>query len=189
MIGKIIGTIIEVNNNVGLVQTASGICFELFLTPALITQSKLNTQVELYSYLQVRDDAFILFGFQNKDEKDFFKLLLSVPGVGPKTAFNIISYTKIEEILDATKNNKVEYFTKIPGLGKKTALKIILELSQKIKSEFIFENHYLTDDDKTAIKALVSLGYPVSEAKKSISALPKNLSLEDKIKLALKNKS
>lgn len=189
MIGKITGNLIEVDNNIGLLQTASGICFELYLTPLLISQYKPNSKIEIYTYLQVRDDAFVLFGFESKSEKNFFKLLLSVPGVGPKTAFSIISHSKIDEILDATKNNKLDYFTKIPGLGKKTALKIILELSQKIKSEFSFDNHYLTDDDKTAIKALISLGYPANEAKTTISQLPKNLSLENKIKEALKNKS
>jgi len=189
MIGKIIGTIIEVNENIGLIQTGSGICFELFLTPLYISQHNLNTKVEVYSYLQVRDDAFVLFGFSDKNEKSFFKLLLTVPGVGPKTAFSIISNSKIDELLDATKNNKLEFFTKIPGLGKKTSLKIMLELSQKIKSEFVIENFSLSDDDNTAIKALVSLGYPTSEAKSSISKLPKNLTLEEKIKAALKNKS
>jgi len=185
MIGKVIGIIIEINKNVGLIQTDSGICFEMFLTPRLMSYNKLNSPVEIYSYLQVRDDAFVLFGFENKNEKDFFKLLLTVPGVGPKTAYNIISLSNVDEIIDATRKNDLNYFTKIPGLGKKTGLKIILELSQKLKTEFKFQDTVLSEDDKTVVDALVSLGYKVQEAKTLISGLPKNLSVEQRIKKAL----
>jgi len=186
MIGKIIGKIVEINDNVGLIQTGSGICFEIYLTPQLISQNKLNSSIEIYSYLQVRDDAFVLFGFESKKEKDFFKLLLTVPGVGPKTAYNIISLSNVNDIIDATKKNDLDYFTKIPGLGKKTGLKIILELSQKLKTEFKFQDTVLSDEDKIVIDALVSLGYRSQEAKKLISNLPKNLSVEERIKKALK---
>lgn len=186
MIGKLKGKLVEVDGNAGLIETAGGVFYRVFLTPSIISNYKLlTTSYEIYTYLQVRDDAMVLYGFETKKEHDFFVLLLTVPGVGPKTAFNIISFTKPEEVVVAVTSNNIEYFTKIPGLGKKTAMKIVLELSQKLKSEFNLEKMYLSKDDKTVIDALVSLGFTSSHAKELLTKIPKDLSIEDKIKKAL----
>lgn len=185
MIGKIIGVLASIEGNVGLIQTQSGVSYEIFLTPSLLS-TKIGCEIDVRTYLQVRDDAFVLFGFESVDQHHFFKLLLSVSGVGPKTAFNVVSHTRVDELLQAVKENDVEYFTQVPGLGKKTSMKIILELSQKVKSEFSFNQMHLSDDDKTVIEALVALGYKIQEAKNLFSKLPAELSLEDKIKHALK---
>lgn len=188
MIGKLKGKLVEIDNNIGLIETSGGVFYEVFLTPSLISLTPPKSPIELYTYLQVREDALILFGFQTKKEHEFFKLLLSVQGVGPKTAYSVISFTKIDEVYAAVKENNVDYFTRIPGLGKKTAMKIILEISQKIKSEFNLQSMYLSEDDKTVVDALVSLGYKSIEAKKLLQKIPKNLSIEEKIKHALKSK-
>ena len=189
MIGKLKGILSEVNKNIGLIETSGGVFYQIYLTPSLISHtspSSPSSPITLYTYLQVRDDALVLFGFQTKQEHDFFQMLLTVPSVGPKTAFNIISLSNIDDIIEATKKNDLDYFTKIPGLGKKTGLKIILELSQKLKTEFKFQDTALSEDDKTVIDALVSLGYKNQEARKLISNLPKGLSVEERIKKALK---
>ena len=185
MIGKIKGRLVEIDNNIGLIETGCGIYYQVYLPPSLIS-FQLPRAIEIYTFLQVKEDAFILFGFANKKELDFFKILLTVPNVGPKTSFAIISYSKIDELIEAVKKNNIDFFTQIPGLGKKTAMKIILEVSQKLRSEFHLEKMYLTDEDKIVIDALVSLGFRSNEAKKVIPKLPKNLSLEEKIKEALK---
>lgn len=185
MIGKIKGVLASVEGNVGLIETSSGVCYEIFLTPNLLSK-KIGCEINIRTYLQVRDDAFVLFGFESVDQHHFFKLLLSVSGVGPKTAFNVVSHTRVGELLQAVKENDVEYFTQVPGLGKKTAMKIILELSQKVKSEFKFTQMNMSDDDKTVIEALIALGYKTQEAKNLFSKLPKDLSIEEKIKHALK---
>lgn len=185
MIGKIKGLLASVEGNVGLVETSGGVSYEVYLTPDLLSK-KIGSPIDIRSYLQVRDDAFVLFGFESVDQHHFFKLLLSVSGVGPKTAFNVVSHTRVNELLQAVKENDVEYFTQVPGLGKKTSMKIILELSQKMKSEFKFSHMNMSDDDKTVIEALVALGYKSQEAKNLFSKLPKDLSIEEKIKHALK---
>lgn len=185
MIGKIKGILASVEGNVGLIETSGGVSYEVYLTPNLLSK-KIRSPIDIRSYLQVRDDAFVLFGFESVDQHHFFKLLLSVSGVGPKTAFNVVSHTRVNELLQAVKENDVEYFTQVPGLGKKTAMKIILELSQKLKSEFKFNQINMSDDDKTVIEALVALGYKSQEAKNLFSKLPKDLSIEEKIKHALK---
>jgi Holliday junction DNA helicase RuvA len=182
MIGKLKGKLTEIDGNIGLVETVGGVYYQLYLNPAIINSYRLNDDIEVYTYLQVREDALILFGFKTKTQHDFFKMLLTVPGVGPKTAYNIISFGKVEEVMNAVKLNDLAFFSKIPGLGKKTSLKIMLELSQKLKQEFKLEGLLLTEEDKIVIDALVSLGFKTYEAEKILAKIPKNLSLEDRIK-------
>ncbi len=186
MIGKLKGILSEISNNSGLIETKAGIFYNVFLTPGLLADFTLGGPIELYTYLQVREDALTLFGFKTKDDYVFFTLLLSVPGVGPKTAYTVISYAKTNQLIQAIKENDVGFFNTIKGLGKKTAMKIILELSQKLKQEFILEKMYLSEDDKTVLDALVSLGFKSHEAQAVISKLPKNLSVEEKLKASLK---
>lgn len=188
MIGKLKGKLSELSGNIGLIETSGGVFYEVFLTPSLISHISLKSPIELYTYLQVREDALVLFGFQSKKELDFFKMLLTVSGVGPKTAFSVISYISLDSLVKSVQSNDIESFTRIPGLGRKTAMKIILELSTKLKSEFDMTKMVLSEEDKTVIDALVSLGYKSFEAKKLLSKLPNNLSVEEKIQRALKNR-
>lgn len=197
MIGKLKGKLVEVDKNIGLIETSGGVFYEVYLTPSLISFTHRspgegglippNSPIEIYTYLQVRDDALILFGFETKQQHDFFLLLLTVSGVGPKTAYSVISFLKIEEIIKSVSENNIEILTKVPGLGRKTAMKIILELSSRLKTDFDMKNMILSDEDKTVIEALVALGYKTNEARTIFSKLPKNLSLEEKLKLALKS--
>lgn len=187
MIGKLKGTIVEIEGNIGLLETSGGVFYEIFVTPSLLGIERIPFETELYTYLQVRDDALVLFGFQTKKEYSFFKMLLSVPGVGPKTAYSVISYSNVDDMIKSIKENNSDYFTRIPGLGKKTAMKIILELSQKLDSEFQLEKMFISDEDKTIVDALVSLGFKSLEAKKIVRDIPKNLSLEERIKEAIRS--
>lgn len=189
MIGKVTGTLSEIDANVALIDTKSGLSYEILLTPALLAKHRPGETVSVYTYLQVRDDAHILFGFQTKLEKELFKSLISISGVGPKTGFSIISFSNEDDLYAAVRENDIEYFSKVPGLGKKTAMKIILELSQRLKADFELGKMYLSDEDKTVVDALVSLGYKSKEAKQVLSKIPKDLSVEDKIKHALKQAS
>ncbi|MFN4212649.1 MAG: Holliday junction branch migration protein RuvA [Microgenomates group bacterium] len=186
MIGKLKGKLVEVENNVGLIETAGGVSYQVHLPSFLTANLQLPAPVEIYTYLQVREDALILFGFSTKTHLNFFKMLLSVPNIGPKTAFNVVCFSDIDKLITAVKENNIDFFNQIPGLGKKTAMKIILELSQKLKTEFEFDKMYLTEDDKMVVDALVSLGFKTFEAKKVIFQIPKNLSVEERIKKALK---
>lgn len=186
MIGKIKGKLVEISGNVGLIETQSGISYEVYLTPNIVSSSSLGSLIDIYTYLHVREDAMILFGFNTKKEYDIFKLLLTVSGIGPKTAFSIISFIKFEDLINAVKSNDVNVLTQVPGLGKKTAMKIILELSSKIDADFDLKNIVLSNDDKVAIDALVSLGFSAKDAKNIVLKLPKNLTVEEKITQGLK---
>lgn len=195
MIGKLKGKLVEVDGNVGLIETSGGVFYQVYLPTNLLSTFELQhpssttnhlSSIEIYTYLQVRDDALILFGFETKKHHDFFKLLLTVSGVGPKTAFSVISVIPLDTLVSSVTSNDVDSL-KVPGLGRKTAMKIILELSSKLKSDFDMSKMVLSDDDQTAVSALVSLGYKSYDAKKIISKLPKNLTVEEKIKEALKS--
>jgi len=188
MIGRIRGKLIEIDGNIGLIETAGGIFYQVHLSPRLLKSFNLNSSIDVYTYLEVKEDALNLYGFSSKDEYQIFKNLLTVSGVGAKTAFSIISFLNIKEIIDAINQNNIEALAIVPRLGKKNAAKIILELSQKLKKDFIFSNFCLSEDDKIIIDTLVALGYKTQEAKKIFIKIPKNLSLEEKIKWALRNK-
>jgi holliday junction DNA helicase RuvA len=186
MIGKIKGTLTELEGNMGLIETTCGISYQVYLTTEVLASCLYPCPIEVYTYFQVREDAHVLFGFKSKNEYNLFSELLSVSGVGPKTAFGIVSFSKSDELINAIKTNDVNYLTRTPGLGKKTAMKIILELSQKLKSEFKMDEMYMSEDDKVVIDALVSLGFKTAEAKQIFTKLPKELSIEEKIKAGLK---
>lgn len=186
MIGKLKGKLSDIEGNTGLIETSSGVFYKTYLTPFLISQTEHVSPIEVYTHLQVREDALTLFAFETKEQYDFFSLLLSVSGVGPKTAYLVISYSRIQELIKAITDNNIDYFSQIRGLGKKTAMKIILELSQKLKSEFSLEKMSLSSDDKTVVEALVSLGFKSHDIKSVITKLPKSLSVEQKIQEALK---
>ncbi len=186
MIGKIKGTLTEIEQNIALIETKSGLYYQVHLTPQLLNKYKQNQTVEIYTYLQIKENEWTLYGFQNKNQRNFYKLLQNVSGVGPKLAYTIISYSTIKELTQAIKQNNTNYFTNIPGLGKKTSMKIILELSQRLNQQIKLTNLYLSDEDKTIVEALISLGFKTHQAKETLSKIPKNLTLEQKITHALK---
>lgn len=186
MIGKIKGTLYSVDNNIGLIETPSGLSYNVYLTPSCISHFKIGDSINVFTHLQVREDALTLFGFETKEEHDMFKLLMTVSGVGPKTAFGVVSFFKPSELINAIKSQDVDTIKQVPGLGKKTTMKIILELSQKLKEDFNFQKMYLSEDEKIIIDALISLGFGANEVKKVLNKIDKQLSLEQKIKEGLK---
>lgn len=188
MIGKIKGILTEITGNTALVETTSGVFYEVML-PASYLATPIGTPFEIYTHFHVREDIQQLFGFQSKKELSFFKLLIGVNGVGPKTAFQIVSFSSADALIDAVKNNDSGFFARVPGLGKKTALKIILELASKLDATFELEQQYVSEEDKTVVDALVALGFKSQDAKEIVSKLPKDLTLEEKIKEGLKKGS
>jgi Holliday junction DNA helicase RuvA len=189
MIGKIKGTLVEVENNVGLVETISGIFYEVYLTNPFLGKINLPEDIEVYIYHHIREDIELLFGFETRREYKLYMLLLGVSGVGAKTAFSIISHVKSDSLVNAVTNNDVSFFTNIPGLGKKTALKIILELSTKFKTEFILDQSVESPDDETVIKALTALGFSTQEARKILPEVATETSIESKITAAIRKLS
>ncbi len=189
MIGKVKGVLSEVDGNVALIETNGGVFYNIFFTPGLLSKYKKGDDVCVYTYLHVREDNMSLFGFETKVQFKLFKMLLSVQGIGVKLAFSIISFAKVEEIVEMINNNDIPSLTRIPGLGKKTAMKMILELSQKLKTVNDVNrlvNSFLSNDDKIVIDALVSLGFQVRDIKPMLGKVDKELSVEKKIQKILR---
>lgn len=185
MIGKIKGTLIEIDLHEGIIMTASGIGYRIYLTPKLLTLP-LPSPLEIYTYHQIREDAQVLYGFESSQEYQFFTLLLTVDGVGPKTAFTVISQLTPSEVFEAVRTNDVTALTKVSGLGKKTAQKIILELSNKFKTGFDLEKVKEVQVDEEAVLALSALGYSKADAKKMLEKVDSSLPLTEKVTKALK---
>lgn len=136
MITYLRGKIDRVEENLIVLETPLGIAFEIIATSAAC--AKFNgekSEVKIETYLQVREDAFILFGFENKNEKNMFLKLITVSGVGPKLATTILSGTDPTSLAIAILNSDVTSLSKIKGLGKKTAEKIVVELREKVGRE------------------------------------------------------
>ncbi|MEI6533465.1 MAG: Holliday junction branch migration protein RuvA [Candidatus Roizmanbacteria bacterium] len=185
MIGKIRGSITEIDGDSGLIETASGVFYKVFL-PKKLLGILLPYPIEIYIHLQVRDDALVLFGFLTRQDQQLFSLLLSVSGVGPKTAFTVASQSNWQECVSAIQRQDLKYFSQIPGLGKKTAMKILLELSQKLKTEFDFDKLQEPEINRTVHEALLSLGFRSQDIKEIAFQLSNQQSIEQQISVAIK---
>lgn len=152
---------------------------------------RLNEEITLFTKMVVREDDISIYGFLSKRERAIFELLTTVSGIGPKVAMGILGMYGEEELRKYILSSDVKSLTKAPGVGKKTAERMILELKDKIVKIFgdyipdVKENITVASDD--AIDALVGLGFSAIEAKNALVNVDPNLSINDKIKFALKN--
>lgn len=149
-------------------------------------------RVSLYTYLSVKEDALDLYGFYSVAEKEMFEMLISVSGIGPKTAQSILSGIQIEDLKEALKTGNIARIISVPGIGRKTAERMMIELRDKVES--LAEstgggfNSGIQNVRGDAITALVNLGYNQKVAERivrSITDLTPNISIEDLIKEAL----
>lgn len=187
MIGKIKGVLIEVDENKGLVETAGGVFYIIFLPIRFVALHKIGEKISIYTYLRVKEDNLTLYGFENKKQQRIFEMLITVSGIGPKSAFTIISHKDADELSQAILTNNVEFFEDIPGVGKKSAHKILLELSSKMgKKSLEISSFMLSPEDNIVIDALASLGFNKHDGRTALSKLDKKLSIEDKIKKAIR---
>jgi holliday junction DNA helicase RuvA len=198
MIAYVRGTIFSKNPQ-SVVVDIHGIGYQIFIPLSTFYQLPDETKtVSLYVYTHVREDILQLFGFQTETEKQVFLLLISVSGIGPKVALNILSGMGFEELLNAIVREDSDKISSIPGVGKKTSQRIILELKEKASK--IAEGIEVTPEAKLeirdreiyedALSALINLGYPSKAAKKAIEAALRNgheMNIEMLLKEALRN--
>jgi Holliday junction DNA helicase RuvA len=143
--------------------------------------------VTLFTHLVVREDEWVLYGFSTEDERAIFEILISVSGVGPRTATAILSTLSADHLRNAVTREQPEILTRVPGIGKKTAEKIIFELKGKLQGAGLPELAALSDSDADVIAALTSLGYSIVEAQSAIQAIPRDApkDIETRVMLAL----
>lgn len=157
----------------------------------------IGKEVQIYTYLYVKEDAMLLYGFLSMDDLDFFKLLLTVNGIGPKGGLSVLNAISPNELRMAIISGDVKAIAKAPGIGNKTAQRIILDLKDKCKIEDMVESTMATDTVVTgntgvkqeAIEALVALGYSSSDAVKAVNpiVITEETDTETVLKQALRN--
>ncbi|MEB6195874.1 Holliday junction branch migration protein RuvA [Mammaliicoccus sciuri] len=162
-----------------IVVEANGIGYEIQTPNSYRFQSQLDKETQVYTQLIVREDAQLLYGFVNLEEKDMFLNLIKVTGIGPKSALAILATSTPNEVAIAIENENESYLTKFPGIGKKTARQIILDLKGKLiiteESELFPETKDAGQDVlEEALLALEALGY----SKREITKVKKNLEKE-----------
>lgn len=184
MIGSIKG-IIQYKGTGYLILETNGIGYKIFVTPVLFVKLKVSQQLQVVVHTYVREDQITLYGFEKLEELEFFELLLTVSGVGPKSGLGILSLASLEMIKSAIVSEDPSVFTKVSGIGRKIAERVIVELKEKIKAEG--ERSPVAREHLDAMDALIALGYSQQEARDALKAVPKELTnLQDKVKMALK---
>ena len=146
-----------------------------------------NGEVKVFTHMNIKEDAWDIYGFSDQSELDFFIKLISVNGVGPKTALNILNVDTAERLMAAINEGRVDLLTKASGIGKKTSERVVVELRGKfaqIGSEGLTG---LMESDSDIVDVLCNLGYTKEQSRQAISKIdPKVLTIEDRIKSALK---
>ncbi len=198
MIGHLNGKIISKNPPEVLLEVG-GIGYEVLCPMSTFYQlDNLSEDVLLFTHLSIKEDGHTLFGFITKDEKNVFRELIRVNGVGPKVALAILSNLSVNSLVQCISTEDADLLAKTPGIGKKTALKLIVELQDRLsKLELIGSSlepskelkQSSNPNTRQAIEALQSLGFKAKEANKMVLKIDdQDLSTEQIIRLALQNK-
>jgi len=161
-------------NNVG---------YQVYTTPNFLEKAIQDSEVELYTHLHIREDCQELYGFEKKEELEFFAKLISVSGIGPKSALGVFALAKVSEIKQAIANGDIAFLTRMSGIGKKTAERVVIDLRGKI--DLTDSTPGLSGSNADAVEALTGLGYSHQQA---IEALRQTTgeNVEDRLKQALK---
>ncbi len=197
MIGRVKGILLEKQSPQLLVDVA-GLGYEIAAPMTTIYKlPELGQVVELFTHLVVREDAQLLFGFADKAQRELFRSLIKINGVGPKMALAIMSSFEPAALLQCVNNNDVSTLTKVPGVGKKTAERLLVDLRDRLKDMGLNDSSGLeqgvvlplggNQQIADAVSALQALGYKGPEASRSINAIfAEGLSSEELIRQALR---
>lgn len=172
-----------------LIVNVNGIGFRVSVPTSVLSEGGVTgREIKLYTHLHVREDELSLYGFDSVDGLRLFELLLTVSGLGPRTALAMLSAMTADELTLAIASGSTEMLTTIPGIGKKTADRLILELKDKVGAVMISSRGgRLAQENSDVVSALVSLGYTGAEATRAVANLPtgRKLTLEEKLKMTL----
>ena len=190
-----ISGILEMKLNGYIVIDVGGVGYKVFMSEAVIeTLGELGEKVKVYTHQHVREDDISLYGFITMEELNMFELLISVSGVGAKSALTILANIEPSAFALAVITNDTSKLVKIPGVGPKSAARIVLELKDKLKNQDLVDKKDVkvkvvdinNENIDEAISALQVLGYPQRDAMKAVNSVDTaDLSVEDIIKKAL----
>lgn len=184
MIRRLRGTVLE-STPTSVVLDVGGVGYLLTVSATAAITAESGTELSLYTYLAVRENALELYGFPNSRDLSMFLLLIELPGIGPKTAINILSQADTRLLEESARSNDAAYLSKLSGIGKKSAEKIVAGLKDKFSNEdALIED---TDGSADVVDALIALGYSHEEARRALREIPKELTdTRDRLKEALR---
>lgn len=185
MFGHITGKVFDIKP-AGIILKVGGIGFILHTIMSYTEKLRVGAEADFWTHTAVRENSIDLYGFETEEELHLFELLLTVSGVGPKSALAILGVAGIKSIEEAVTTRDTSSLTKISGIGKKIAEKIVVELSGKLASDRRGEKS--VDENVDVFEALKSLGYRERDIQETIKKLPKDIvGANEKIKYILKN--
>ncbi len=183
MIASLNGKIVDIFGD-SLVVEVGGVGLQVNVPVAVRQQARNGDNIYLHTYLVVRQDALTLFGFESREEREFFMLLLEVNGIGPRLALSVLSVLSPDAIRRAVFHEQAEVFSRVPGVGKKTAQKILLQLQDRLPADSgLMVGSTLTDLDTEILAALTSLGYSVVEAQAALQSIPRDTPQDLEVRL------
>ncbi len=185
MIACITGKVKTINEK-SIIVIVAGIGYEVFVLARTAEDLKKDQEVELNTVHVIKENAQELYGFVTEREKGIFNLLVTISGVGPKSALNILNVSTPEEITSAVINQDSVILEKVSGIGKKTAARIVLELKNKLAAG-ISEEVAGKSHDVEVLEALEALGYQITEVRDVLKSIDTDLSSEEKIKAVLQS--
>ena len=186
MIGKLTGTLLEKNPPEVLLD-CHGVGYEVNVPMSTFYNlPAVGERVSLLTRFIVREDAQLLYGFATAPERQAFRELIKISGVGPRTALSILSGMGVADLAQAITLQEAGRLVKVPGIGKKTAERLLLELKGKLGADIGAPTHAASDAQADILQALLALGYNDKEAAAALKALPADVGVSDGIKLALK---
>lgn len=192
MITHIRGKLVEKNPTYAVIET-NGVGYWLNISLNTYSQLPDNEFVILYTHLSIKEDAHTLYGFINKTEREIFRLLISVSGVGPSIARTMLSSMTTDEIQQAIASNNVSVIQSVKGIGVKTAQRVLVDLRDKISKTYAIDEVYASQSNtikNEALSALEVLGFNKKQVEKAVDKIlleDNTLSVEVLIKNALKN--
>ena len=187
MIGRLQGTLAAKNPPQVLID-CHGVGYEVDVPMGTFYQLPgLGEPVTLLTHFVVREDAQLLYGFATAPERDAFRQLIKVTGVGPRMALGVLSGLGVQELAQAITAQETGRLVKVPGIGKKTAERLLLELKGKLGADLGSAHaHASTAQQADILQALLALGYSDKDAAAALKALPADVGVSDGIKLALR---
>jgi len=187
MIGYLEGKILDKNEKFFVVDVNS-VGYKIFSHSGILEKIPEKGQnVKIWAHLYVREDAMELYGFLNKEELEFFEILISISGIGPRSALGILEVAPVSSLKQAIVSEDETFFTKVSGIGRKTAQRLILELKSKLAKTVVLEKGGSFKEMGDAFEALVALGYRQGDVRRILNELPKDMkSAEAKVKEVLK---
>jgi Holliday junction DNA helicase RuvA len=173
MIGYLRGNVIETNEK-SIILDVRGVGYLVYMSPTDLPL--LGDEIGIHINTVVKEDAIELFGFRDKKTKDFFVMLISISGIGPRGALGILALAPVDSLMGAISKGDASFLTKVSGIGKKTAEKIVLELKDKVGD---ISGHYGANISGDIFDALTALGYSAIDIREAISSLPEDIDMMD----------